>query len=180
MYNLKYMAAEEAGAEGGAPEAPKRKLDKQTMLVLVNTLLVLAALGTLAYTKLLYKKPAITEHVELEKKQEEIKAAPEPSERPLVKFDQMTINIAMTSGKAHYATVAFAIECRDEPACAAATEKKAILTDKLIAALGRRQITELNTIQGKLLLKSELVRRFNEALSPGAVTDLYFSSFILQ
>lgn len=174
------MAAEEAGAEGGAPEAPKRKLDTQSKLVLLNTLFVLAALGTLAYTKLLYKKPVIEEHVELEKKQEEAKAAPEPTERPLVKFDQMTINIAMTSGKAHYATVAFAIECRDDAACANATEKKAILTDKLIAALGRRQLTELNTIQGKLLLKSELVRRFNEILSPGAVTDLYFSNFILQ
>lgn len=174
------MAAEEAeaGAEGG--EAPKKKLDTQTLLVLGNTVLVLAALGTLAYTKLLYQRPVIDEPTELAKKQEELKTAPEPTERPLVTFDQMTVNIAMTSGKTHYATVAIAVECRDSEAMAKINAKKAELTDKVIAALGKKQITEINTIQGKLMLKSELIRRFNEVTAPGAVTDLYFSAFILQ
>jgi flagellar basal body-associated protein FliL len=167
-----------------ATEAPKPKLAPQALLVLGNTLLVLAAAGAVAYFKLMYKKPVIEEHAELEKKQEELKKTPEPSERPLVSFDQLSVNIAMTSGKQHYATIAFAVECRDEAAAAVVNAKKAAFTDKVIAALAKRQMTELSTIQGRLLLKSELIRAYNEltatATAPGAVTDMYFSTFILQ
>ena len=173
------MAAEEAGAEGAA-EAPKKKLSPQLILVLGNTVLMLAALGVMAYTKLLYKKPTIEEPAELEKKQEELKKAPEASERPLISFDQFSVNIAMTSGKQHYATLAFAVEARDDEAAAIVKAKKDIVTDKVIAALAKRQMTELSTIQGRLLLKSELIRAFNEMTSPGAVTDMYFSAFVLQ
>ena len=174
------MAAEEAESSEEKASAPKRKLDSQTLLVLANGLLVLAALGAAVYTKILYKKPVIEEAVELKKKQEELKTTPPPTERPLLTFEDLTINIATTSGKAHYATIGFAVECRDDEALRGAKAKKALLTDKLISSLGKRQITELNTIQGKLLLKSELIRSFNEVLSPGEVTDLYFSNFILQ
>lgn len=173
------MAAEEAGAEEGA-EVPKKKLNPQLLLILGNTVMVLAALGATAYTKLLYKKPTITEPIELEKKQEELKKAPDPNERPLISFDQLSVNIAMTSGKAHYATLAFAIEGRDDEAAAVIKAKKDMITDKVIGALAKRQMTELSTIQGRLLLKSELIRTFNEMTAPGMVTDMYFSAFVLQ
>lgn len=173
------MAAEEK-AESAVAESPKPKMSLQTLLVLGNAVLMLAVLGLVAYTKLGYQRPVITEPEELAKKQEEIKAAPEPTERPLVSFDQLSVNIAMTSGKQHYATVAFSVECRDDKAAAAITEKKAEITDKVIAILGKRQMMELRSIQGRLLFKSELLRAFNQIVEAGAATDLYFSAFILQ
>ena len=169
--------AEEKGAEEAAP---KKKLDLQTILVMANTLMVLAALGATVYTKLLYKKPPIVEEEEIQKKIAEIKSPEPTAEKIIVPFDQLLINIAMTSGKAHYATIALAIECRSEEVAEIAKVKKALLIDKLIALVGKRQMTELNTIQGKLLLKTELMREFSALTKPAGITDLYFSTFILQ
>lgn len=174
------MAEPEEGAEGGEAKPARKLPDTQTLLVLINTLLVIAALGALVYTKLIYQKPAIVEETEIKRKLEESKKPPEFIERPVITFDQMTINIAMTSGKAHYATLALALECRDQDAGALVKAKKAVITDKLIASLGHRQVTELNTIQGKLLLKTELMREFNALIQSDAITDVFFPAFVVQ
>jgi flagellar FliL protein len=178
------MASEEAGAGAGGADtpvaAPKAKLSPQTLFVLVNMLLMLAALGMLVYTKLLYKKPEIIEETELEKKKEELGKPLPLAEKSLMAFEQVTVNIAMTQGKAHYATIAFSLELRDAEAAAIAKAKKAMIVDKMLQALAKRQVTELNTIQGKLLLKTQLMTEYNEVISPGAVTDIFFSNFILQ
>ncbi|MBI3543495.1 MAG: flagellar basal body-associated FliL family protein [Deltaproteobacteria bacterium] len=162
-------------------EKPKFKLPSpQIMLVVGNSLLVLTALATMVYTKLIYQRPPMNEETEIERQVEESKKPIEPTDHPLVTFDQMTVNIAMTSGKAHFATVTLALECRDGEAASLVGAKRAAITDKLIASLGKRQLTELNTIQGKLLLKTELLREFNTLTAAGSVTDLFFPTFVLQ
>ncbi len=169
------------GNEGGGPAKPKFKLpDTQTLLVLVNSLLVLTALGAMVYTKLIYKRPVVVEETEMKAAAEAVKKPSPPLEHATIAFDQVIVNIAMTSGKAHYATVAFAVECRDAEVANIVKVKKAIFTDRLIAALGHRQLTELNTIQGKLMLKTELMREFNALAPVGGITDMFFSNFILQ
>lgn len=176
------MADEGKGGEEGATgaaAAPKTR-DPQLLLVLANTLLIVAALGVLVYTKLLFERPPIVEDSEMQKKQEELKTPPPVTERPIITFDQVTVNIAMTSGKAHYVTIAYAVEARDPGIAETVKAKKALFVDKVLGALGRRQMSELNTIQGKLLLKTELMREFNKITVPGGVTDMYFSTFILQ
>ncbi|MBI3555706.1 MAG: flagellar basal body-associated FliL family protein [Deltaproteobacteria bacterium] len=166
---------------GGGAAKPKLKLpDTQTLLVLVNSLLVVVALGTMVYTKLIYQRPVIVEETEMKKAVEAIKKPEPPAEHAIINFDQITVNIAMTSGKAHYATVAFAVECRDSEIANIVKVKKALFTDRLIAALGHRQLTELNTIQGKLLLKTEIMREFNTLAPVGGITDMFFANFILQ
>jgi flagellar basal body-associated protein FliL len=174
-------AEEASGGEGaGGGHGPSKTRDPQTMLVLANTVFVLGALGVLVYTKLLFERPAIVEEAELQKRQDELKAPPTAEDKSIITFEQMIVNTAMTSGKAHYATVAFSVEARDEEIAAGVRHKKAIFVDKVIAALGRRQLSELNTIQGKLLLKTELLREFNALTEPAGIHDVYFSTFILQ
>lgn len=176
------MAEETSGGEGGAPEGAKPSIlkDTQTLIILGSSLVTLIALGATVYTKMLWKKPSIVEEKELQKKEEELKTPPEVGQKFIVSFDQMMINIAMTSGKAHYATIAFSVECRDSSVAAQVKAKSAIFTDKMIAALSKKQLTELNTIQGKLLLKSALLREYNELIGPTTILDVYFSTFILQ
>lgn len=176
------MAEEKEGGaeEAEAAAAPKKPLDKKLLFLIGNAVVTMAALGTLVYTKLLFKRPPITEEAELQKKVENAHSIDAPKARPIVTFDQLMVNIAMTSGKAHYATVAWAVECRDEEVQRMVEDRKDLFMDRVISTLGKRQITELNTIQGKLLLKTELLSKFNELTKPAGITDIYFNTFILQ
>ncbi len=139
----------------------------------------------MVYVKMVFKRPPIEESAEMQKKVEELKEPPPVLERVNYAFEKITVNIATTSGKSHYATLEFTVECADEATQALVKGRKAQYIDEVIAALAKKQITELNTIQGKLILKTELLKRFNELSQnernkPPKITDMFFSSFILQ
>lgn len=169
-------------AEGGAAEPkPARKIDLQTILALVNTLLVLGALGVMVYTKLIFERPAIVEEVEIKKVEEEVKKPLPPENHEIVPFDETVINLAPSDGRAHYVTVAFSVETRDRETAAIVKYKKAEFTDKVISALGHSHMTELNSIQGKLLIKTQLLHEMNKLVpNNGSIIDFYFSNFVLQ
>src|SRR4051794_37447146 len=113
-------AAEAPAAASGPSKAP-------LLLALVNTLAVLAAVGTLYYTKILFKRPAITEETERKRLEEAHtkKNLTEATAPGMVTFDSVTVNIETNpaqpaptdeegpgaiKGKLHYVTLAFSVE----------------------------------------------------------------------
>ena len=179
--------AEGAEGEKAAPK-PKRNLPPGLLLAVVNSLVILGALGATVYTKMIYKKPTIDEAAEMqkiknvaaEKEEEEI-----DTEKPVLTFEQQTINIKPTQGKPHFVTIAYAVELKNADAESAATQMKAALSDIVIKNLAKLEFSDLNTVQGKLLFKTQLVREFNEKLKEvskieASVNDVYLSNFVIQ
>src|SRR5581483_3130648 len=99
-----------------------------TLLTLVNTVAVVATAGLLYYTKLLYKRPAITEEQERTHLKEAHVAKPvDAPVSGLIGFEPITVNIESVprapkpadgttrqiEGKLHYATLGFSLEIQD-------------------------------------------------------------------
>jgi flagellar basal body-associated protein FliL len=203
------------GAAAGAVEAGPKPSKLPLLLGLINTVAVLAAVGALVYTRVLFKRPPITEaseraHIEAMKVAKPPKAMV-PGE---ITFDQTTINIATSpadpkpaetagpgssnpaqlGGKMHYATVAFTLQIRDADAKADVEALKPLITDQLLTLMGKKQFHELTSVQGRYVLKTQIVELANELWNKrqnkdGAigttpaeplVTELYFSQFIVQ
>lgn len=183
MAEEKNDAASESAASTPGPSKMSALKNPHTLLMLLNTLFVLLALGTVVKIKLLFERPAISEKAELEKQIQavEANASHNDQERMIYKLDSATVNIAMTNGKAHYVTLEMAIECKNAQVHAKITAKKDQIMDRLLNTLGKRQMTELSTVQGKLLLKNELQREFDAVIEEvGGIYDIYFSTFTLQ
>jgi flagellar basal body-associated protein FliL len=173
--------ADEKAPEAEAPSG-KRKLDLTTIVLLVNALATIAAAGAVLYTKVLYEKPKITETQELAK----IKAH-EPAEDedrgadgPLVHIDAVRVNIASPDGGNHFAFFALSAECTSEEAQERFESRKDQLMDKLISLFNRKKASELNHVQGRLVMKEEVLREFNTILGEGSVKDVFFPSFMVQ
>src|SRR6185437_14815327 len=115
------MAAEAHAAAGG-PSSKRGK--SELMLPLINTVVILCVMGLLIYTKLLYKRPAITEsgeraRLEAQEAKNAVTAVP-----GMMLFDPVTVNIQSipappksldgvpqaAPGKLHYVTFGFALE----------------------------------------------------------------------
>ncbi|MGE4232390.1 MAG: flagellar basal body-associated protein FliL [Bacteriovoracia bacterium] len=178
-------AEEASGETGGETSPPKPKISLQAILLLANAVLLLVAVGTAVYTRLLFKRPAISESEEYKKRIEEAKNPPLPAEKAILTFDPLTVNIAMTSGKAHYASLSFAIECKNNEACEVVKKRKPQFLDIVVQTLAKKQITEINTVHGRLFLKSELLKQFNKVMDTSQfghspITDLYISDLTLQ
>ena len=169
---------------------------------LINTVLIFATLGMLTYTKILYKKPEITEAKEREKLAKQHEAPPKVLVPGMVTFDAVTVTIAPSArqkvssdpfahevkGKIHYATIAFAMEIKDVDKKEFLQAAKPLIQDLLLTLLGRKQFQELTTVQGRYLLQAELIDAINlklgqtvpELKNEDLVSHIFFTQFIVQ
>jgi flagellar basal body-associated protein FliL len=186
-------AADAETKPAGPPKGP-------LLLALANTLAILAALGALVYTRLLYKRPAITESSERARLEASRKTAPAPAMTPgLIPFDPLTANIepvppqlqgtpgtaeGRIQGKLHYCTLGFSLEVRDIGRSEAIDRIKPVLIDRLLSMLGRKAYYELSTVQGRYLLRQQIVGLVNDLLAERKeaplATDVFFTQFVVQ
>ncbi len=174
---------EGAAAEG---KAPKAKPPLMVILLGVNLLAALGAIGMLVYTKILYKRPPITESAEREKiarKMEKKKPVGPPGS---LAFPSVTVNLdpapADSGGqkKIHYATIGFTMSTVDQEAQAKLQEVRPLIEDKLLTLVGRRSYQDLISVQGRYLLRSQLRESANQLAKEALVTDVYFTEFVVQ
>jgi flagellar basal body-associated protein FliL len=155
------------------------------MLGVLNTVAIAAVLGLFVYTKVVFKRPAITEQKELAKlTKDEAKAAPD-SQHFMVPIDPITVNLDPFKDengkeKIHYATLTITAELRSEADAAKFNEAKPIVMDRVIQNLGKKKFEDLNQVQGRYLFRSQVIDAANEYLGAPIVTEVYFTDFLLQ
>jgi flagellar basal body-associated protein FliL len=202
------MSKAEKAPEGDEAEADTGpKPSKLPLIVgLVNTIAVLAAVGMLVYTRVLYKRPPITEDGE-RAKIEAMKAAPTaPAVLSFINFDPLTINISPSppnvrpqegsneqiAGKLHYATIGFSVQV-DENRKDELDALKPLILDQFLALVGHKQFHELTSVQGRYVLKTQLIELANALAlkrqqmagqtqqdNGPLISGLFFNQFIVQ
>ena len=170
----KESPAQEPAASSGGSKESKLPL----ILALVNTLAIVAVIGLAVYTRLVFKKPKITEKAE-RARLEAIKASPSPPPvSGLIEFKQVTLNIAPSGpapknepgepstfkGKLHYLTIAFALEIKDMKQQALIEELRPRIMDRILALLGRKAFQELSTVQGRYILRTQIIDITNDLI----------------
>ena len=160
------------------------------ILVLVNTVAVLVALIFFLYPEFVFKKPKFTEPGERERISQ-LAAAPAPKATAgMVKFDPMVLNIKSSGNendpKMHFLKLTFSIELQDMNTAAALDGIKPVILDRLLNMLGRKSFQELITVQGRFVLRTEILDLSNALLikevgrKDTLVTNVYFDEFIVQ
>lgn len=203
-------ASASAGGGSGGSKGP-------LLLALLNTVGVLGALGALFYTRVLYQRPQITEQGERDRLAA-VAANPAPPPKPgMITFEPITVNIESNpgqpkpldgspqqiQGKLHYVTLGFSLEVRDLSLKPEIDAISPMYMDLVLGLLGRKSFQELVTVQGRYVLRTQLLETANELLvkhlpkspaqekaarEPGAqvnrpdpvVIGVYFNQFIVQ
>ncbi len=191
--------AKEADGKESKESKPKKPLNLALLLPLVNFLAVAGILGLAIYTKIIYKKPPITEKSERARIQEEVENTPKEviGKKTLVAFDpfQATlrptqIGVQVDGGppvqfKQHYLNVTMSIEVADEPWVGKVKDVQPKFMDALLRHLANTSMDELATVQGRFILRSKIVGILNELTrknktDPTIVTNVFFSEFLVQ
>ena len=186
-------SAAPAGAAGPGPS-------KLPLLVaLINTLAIMGALGTFVYTRILFKRPVITEEAERARLADEaLKKANASAVSGTVTFPPVTINIkptfigpetgakALASAKLHYATMAFTLELRDERQKDLIETLQPVIFDRVLSLMGRKNYADLTSVQGRYVVRTQMQDIVNQLVAAetkdktAAVTNVYFSTFMIQ
>lgn len=194
------MAKEEIEVETpGGPPKPSI-FNVPMVLALVNTVVILAVGGLMVYTRFIFKRPAITEQGERERLTKVHEKPQIPQTPGLLQVEPFTVNIQSNPpqpksadgteqqlhGKLHYATVGFALVLRDLQSQETVEKIRPALMDKVLSTIGRKAFHELTTVQGRYILRNQLVKIANQLSNENPdthqplVTQLYFTQFIVQ
>jgi flagellar basal body-associated protein FliL len=189
----------ETATADAASAAPKKALPIGVILGALNVVAVLGVAGLIYYTRVLHKRPPITEIQEREKVLAQA-ARVEPADRTLqfVKFEPMTVNLKSTDvvrpseGSApssytlHYANFAFTVQAIGSDAETRLNAKKTEFIDELLRYLGNTSHEELSTVQGRYILRTEMAAMLNRHVTGGKrevepiVLDVFFTEFTVQ
>lgn len=190
---------EETSPAAEAAPAPSGGNKLGLLLTLINTVALVGVLGLAVYTKLLYKRPPVTEsasRAEIEKS-EAAQKTPLTGVKSLLKFEPIQANLkpsqigpTVVGGpppqmKPHFLTMTMAMELTDSSHEQRVKEVTPKFMDQILQVLGNTSVDELATVQGRFILRSRMSGIMNELVKKQKndapiVTNVYFSDFVVQ
>jgi len=186
--------AEEKESKGAAPE--KKGGGMMKFIIMGVAVLVLAGGGFFAYQMLFAPKADTALEEEASEPEPEPEAAAhggEPvaekggkhgggaaeSEKKTFTMETFVVNLSDPGGKRYLKTN---IDL-DYPAGTIDAElisRLPQLRDLIILLLSSKTLAEIQTYEGKIALRQELIQRINQTLTTGKIRNLYFTQFVIQ
>jgi flagellar FliL protein len=96
----------------------------------------------------------------------------------LFTFDPFTINLDGKPRKLVRTTIQ--LEMLSEDGYEEAVDQSPVERDQIVRILNSKKYEDIETIQGKLFLKDEIMTAMNGILHKGTVKEVYFNEFVVQ
>jgi flagellar protein FliL len=161
------------------PESkPGLTLQKVLLGVLIGLNVVTMIGGGVAiyFFKVADKRPAITEEKERAEMAEDREIR---GDKPvLFTFDPFTINLDGRPRKLVRTTIQ--LEMLSETGYEEAVDLTPVERDQIVRILNGKTYEDIETIQGKLFLKDQIMTAMNSLLHKGSVKEVYFNEFVVQ
>lgn len=160
-----------------AKEEAKEKKGSPLMLVVIGLLvLVLALVGILALQLLGSSGGEEPSAVEVVKKDS---AAEEDANSQTYPLETFVVNLNDTGGK-RYLKTNIELEYISEEVGAELEHRLPKLRDLILLQLSSKSLDDIQSVDGKIALRRELIQRVNQILTSGKIRNLYFTEFVIQ
>lgn len=103
----------------------------------------------------------------------------EPKDTVLVTLPSFIVNLADPLGR-RYLKLTLDVELRDQEAADKLTKEEPKVRDAVILLLSSKTFADLSSIENKLGLKDEIVKRLNQIVGGSNVLRVYFTELVVQ
>ncbi len=167
--------AKKKEAEAVEEGAEVKKSKKGLFIIIIIAVLVLGGGGFGAYWFLLRTPPQTAAELA------EIEAAkkPEPVILPVFALKPFVVNLADKKSR-RYLKVTMKLELSNEDLLEEVDKRRAQLRDVVLTLLSSKTAAEIGTLEGKFLLRQDIIKRVNVSLVSGKVTKVYWEEFVVQ
>ena len=163
------MAEEKEEVKDSEKEQVPTKKSKLKLIIIAIFVLVIGVGGIFGYSKI---------NKGNEKKTETDKAEKASIVLPLNSF---VVNLMDKRGVGkRYLKITMELEVNKEEDKLLVENHNAQLRDTVLLLLSSQSLNEINTMEGKLELKQNLLSRMSQILGDGVVRRIYFTEFVVQ
>jgi len=103
-----------------------------------------------------------------------------PDIGPMIEVKEFIVNIISQDNNLHYVKATLSIEVSSPSAQAEVNQRMPQIRDAILMLVGNKTYEELQDLQGKRQLKSEMISKINTFLRTGRVNNIYFTDFVVQ
>lgn len=153
---------------------------KVLIIIIAAVVLVLGAMGggfMLMWSKM--NSALVQVQNQNNKQEEEAPVEDENAMGPIYKMDTLIVNLADQGGK-RYLRVTMELELSAPQVIEEIGQRLPQLRDAILMVLPSKQYTDINTTEGKVALRDELIAKMNGILKSGTVKTIYFTEFVVQ
>jgi flagellar FliL protein len=98
---------------------------------------------------------------------------------PIHPLDTFIVNLA-DEGGSRYLRVTMNLELKDEDAVGLVQERLPLIRNGVLMLVPAKKYADISSVEGKDVLRNELVEKLNSFLKPDSVTNIYFTEFVIQ
>jgi len=142
----------------------------------LNLVFMFGGLATIYNLKVVYKRPPITE--DTESKNLNFDREIRDSNPVMFSLEPFTINLDGSPHKLVRTTIQ--LEMLSEEGYEEAVNLTPVARDQIVKIINSKKYEDIDTIQGKLFLKDQILTALNGILHKGSVKEVYFGEFIVQ
>ncbi|MGB9498920.1 MAG: flagellar basal body-associated protein FliL [Dissulfuribacterales bacterium] len=163
---------------GENPEVPEEGGKKSKILLIIIVVLVLLLLGVVGFGVYYFSqapKPPSAEElakVEVEKNKN-------PEFLPVFSLKPFVVNLADAKGR-RYLKVSMKLELSSDELLEEVGKRQPQIRDVILTLLSSKTSGEVNSMEGKFLLREEIIKRINTFLITGKITKIYLEEFVVQ
>jgi len=98
---------------------------------------------------------------------------------PMYSLDSFVVNLA-EAGSNRYLRVTMELELDNEVLKTELKQRLPQVRNAVLMILPTKKTADINTVDGKLALRDQLIDEINGFLNTGEVTNIYFTEFVIQ
>ena len=102
-----------------------------------------------------------------------------PSMGPIFPLDTFIVNLADPNGN-RYLRVTMKLELKSDEQTEQVEKRLPQLRDGILMILPTKKYTDINSVEGKTVLRDQIMASINNLLKEGSVTNIYFTEFVVQ
>lgn len=169
------MSEEEAAGGGGG-----KKKSPLLIIIVVLVALLLAGGGAAVYFIVIKKPEQTAEHGAAGEggKSEGKGGKSATTLGETVELPPFIVNLAGEGGR--YIKIVLVLQVSSGAAKEELTNRSPQIKDSVIGVLSSKTPDEVLTPEGKLELKLEIIKRINQSITSGVVTEMFFTEFVVQ
>ncbi len=155
-------------------EQPKKKKGLMIAIIIVVQLIVAILLVVFVIYPRLYPSDPNAEEADKEKKEEVTEKL-----GPTFTISDLTVNPKGTMGR-RFAVFEVVLEVDDPTVIESLNQNKPVIVDQFLTYLRGKTVAELASLEQMKLIRNDLMQIVNRIINQDAVTNLYFTRFVLE
>jgi len=154
-------------------------MSKKMIFILIGCVIVLALVGGGAFFFL--KDKGDRSETENGNAEGDAIAAKEEMELKRVNFplENFIVNLADPGGK-RYLSTRIVLELDNKESLPSLEKKVPEIRDRILMILPTKTFKEIQSVEGKVAIRGELINALNKTLNEGKITNIYFQEFVIQ